>query len=115
MVGNFIPTTKLQYWQAAVLFWMLNPGKVQLKVPAECMKMLPVQVQVNMSECKFVAQLVIYTDVEPSELNYPEGWYYCCGQLRCNDRKNGGYVTMLKHDGTPWSKLANYHVLPDEE
>ena len=55
--------------------------------------------------------LVIITNYEPRNLNFPLGWYYAKGEFRNkHNTRNGRYdtVLMLRGDGTPWEEVAKY-------
>jgi hypothetical protein len=57
---------------------------------------------------------VIITDIEPSQLVYPEGWYYAKGSFQNkNTSTTGGYcqVHMQKSNGKSWADLAKYCTL----
>ena len=75
----------------AVVFRMLNHGKVLLKDHDFCGK-------------------VIITDTEPKYLVYPEGWYYANGTLKNKPSKNGKHeeVSMINGNGDWWGDLAHY-------
>ena len=56
----------------------------------------------------------IVTDVEPSKLCYPEGWYYGKGCLRNKHTStNGVYseIDMMTSDGRMWEDIATYCTL----
>ena len=77
---------------AAVVFRMLNYGKVLLKDHDFCGK-------------------VIITDTEPKYLVYPEGWYYAKGTFRNKHNSTSGMyeeVPMIKSNGDWWGHIANY-------
>ncbi len=60
---------------------------------------------------------VIYTDVEPRDLIYPEGWYYAKGCFRNKHMTSSGIyseVPMRTSDGRDWRNLAIYCTLHDD-
>ena len=77
------------------VFQLLNPEKVVLKE-------------------NFRFGICIYTDTEPKELVYPEGWYYAKGAFRNKHMSTTGMyseVKMFKTNGEPWADSAKYCTL----
>ena len=63
----------------------------------------------------FTPEIGIFTDTEPMDLVYPEGWYYAKGTFRNkHTSSNGMYseVMMFHKDGRRWD--ATYCTLPDD-
>ena len=118
-MAKFVALPEMSASQAAVIFALLNLDKVEVVLPDEYAKALRMAPYLKACprpasrDCPSV-QPYIYTDVDPKELCYPEGWCYYRGQLQSTDRTNGSYVTFLKKDGTPWSQSACYSVMPGE-
>ncbi len=57
---------------------------------------------------------LLFTDVEPKDLNYPEGWYYAKGCFRNKyNSSTGAYseITMLTYKQEMWGELAKYSTL----
>lgn len=57
---------------------------------------------------------LLFTDVEPKDLIYPEGWYYAKGSLRNKGNSSTGKyseITMLTFKQEMWSELAKYSTL----
>lgn len=83
---------------AASVFQKLNANKVTLKEnPFSCYD-----------------DLIIVTDVEPSDLVYPEGWYYAKGNFRNKHTSTtGAYeeVRMVDSTGESWAGKATYCTL----
>ncbi|MEE0790735.1 MAG: hypothetical protein U0M05_05515 [Clostridia bacterium] len=54
---------------------------------------------------------IIVTDIEPTNLVYPEGWYYAKGCFRNKHTSTTGMyeeIPMLKSTGESWEKIARY-------
>ena len=80
---------------AAVVFKMLNQGKVRL-------------------EGHPFYEVAIITDIEPKNLVYPEGWYYAKGKLRNKHTSTTGLyeeIPMLRSNGSLWRDIATYCTL----
>ena len=77
---------------AADVFSKLNPGKIIVE------------------EAK--GKLQIYTETEPKELIYPEGWYYAKGTFRNKHNSTIGIYEEVPmytfYAKEPWSKFAKY-------
>ena len=57
---------------------------------------------------------VIVTDIQPSNLVYPEGWYYAKGTFRNKHQSTTGLydeILMMTSDGEFWKDKANYCTL----
>lgn len=81
---------------AAMIFAKINNGKVVV------------------DRYEFNGEYVIFTDVEPAELTYPEGWYYANGNFRNKHTSTTGFygeIPMLKHNGNSWRHSATYCTL----
>lgn len=84
---------------AMKVFQMLNPEKVTLKEHLRC------------------DGIYIYTDTEPKDLIYPEGWYYAKGAFRNKHQSTTGLyseVLMFKNNGELWEEYAHYCTLYDK-
>lgn len=82
---------------AAILFCMLNEGKVTFK------------------EKPFLFSRLI-TDVSPKDLTYPEGWYYAKGCFRNKHQSSTGLydeIIMMTSSGEFWHDYAKYCTLDD--
>ena len=87
-MANTIKTADLNGSIAAKLFANMNPGRVE---------------HVTMHNGDIHGVLV--TDVDPVDLDYPEGWYFAKGSFRNKHNSSTGFyseVPMLKSDGLPW-------------
>ena len=76
---------------AARLFEMLNHNEVQYTLKG--------------------GMKVLVTNTEPSELIYPEGWYYAKGALRNKHNSTTGFydeVYMVNSSGDMWGNIAKY-------
>lgn len=96
-MANVVKMCDMQVEIAAKVFEMLNPGKVKVD---------------NGSWCSDRAN--IKTDVEPSELIYPEGWYYAKGNFRNKHTSTTGMyqeIRMIKSNGESWKNSAPYCTL----
>ena len=92
-MGKTVNSKDYNGYTAAVVFKMLNERNVKL-----CNLETPPYMQIE-------------TDIEPCELNYPEGWYYVDGCLRNrHESTTEDYyeVRMVKSDGTRWGDVAKY-------
>ena len=81
---------------AAMIFCAINNGNVVLE------------------RFEFNSEVVLYTDIEPSNLIYPEGWYYAKGNFRNKNTSSTGIydeIPMLKHNGDSWMESATYCTL----
>ena len=79
---------------AAKVFEMINPG-----------------VRYQKDE---YGNFVIVTDIQPSNLVYPEGWYYAKGTFRNKHQSTTGLydeILMMTSDGEFWKDKANYCTL----
>lgn len=59
---------------------------------------------------------LIVTNMEPKDLNYPEGWYYAKGNFRNKHMTSSGFYTevpIVKKDGEYWEETAKYCTLDD--
>ena len=80
---------------ATKVFEMLNNGKVVVKRPGE----------------GYCAYYIVVTDVEPSDLVYPEGWYYAKGSFRNKHMSTTGFygeANMVTSKGEFWGHRAKY-------
>ena len=80
---------------AASVFQKLNASKVTLKE----------------DPFSYYEDLIIVTDVEPSDLVYPEGWYYANGNFRNKYNSTTGMyeeVRMVDSTGESWAGKATY-------
>ena len=81
---------------AAKVLELLNPGKVKY---------------VNEAEIELP---MLITDVEPNQLDYPEGWYYAKGTFRNKHTSTTGIyqsIDMVMSNGQYWEELAKYSTL----
>lgn len=69
----------------AKLFAALNPGKVHF----------------DEGEFKLI------TDSEPSELTYPEGWYYSWGAIHSNSDNSSNTMELYRSDGSQHDEHYN--------
>ena len=82
---------------AQKVFEMLNPGEITIKKNPWF-------------------GICIYTDTEPKDLWYPEGWYYAKGFFRNKHLSTTGRyyeVRMFKNSGESWGYTAKYCTLDD--
>lgn len=86
---------------AIEVFSKLNPEKIEI------------QKEYLLGLMKIVR---IYTNVEPKDLIYPEGWYYAKGTFRNKHTSSTGVyheVRMYKTSGESWDQYAKYCTLDE--
>lgn len=89
MIVKAVRTCDLSVHIVSKLFEMLNPGKVHF----------------DEGEFKLI------TDSEPSELTYPEDWYYSCGAIRNTTYDLSRYMELYRSDGSQHNE--NYNTLSE--
>ena len=97
-MASMIKSCDLPGGPAAKLFELLNPGEVEAKIASD-------------DPCDYIQCYEIVTDIEPSALTYPEGWYYAKGNFRNKHNSTTGRyyeIHMVKSNGEPWKETAKY-------
>lgn len=92
-MANTIKTCDLSGHIAAQLFVMLNDGKVEFCPSRDS-----------------YPYRALVSDIKPTELTYPEGWYYAKGAFRNKHQSTTGLyeeVSMVKSNGEPWVKYCS--------